>query len=300
MSPIQQGVFSAIASNVLFSILYLFSYWMAPLTGTTVFAWRTISMLVGLWVILWMTGSWTALFQFIKRTRHDTKKWMIILCTTPILASQFWLFMWAPVNGYGVDVAIGYFLFPLMIILCGRVFLKEKLNHWQWIAVTLAALGVANEVWQTHTFSWVALWVFGTYPIYHLTRRHFGVPALIGLSIDLTLITPFVIIYLVFQPESWHLVTTTPKYWIAIPLLGIFSAAAMQLNLHANRMLPVTLFGMFSYLEPALLFILALVVFKTPLTSSSLVTYSFIWAGLLFALLDGYLKCRYPVQPSQQ
>lgn len=293
MNPTQQGVVSAIASNVLFAALYLFSRWMEPMTGTTVFAWRTISMLIGLWIILWVTRSWSGLFKFIKDNRHDKKKWAIILLTTPIIASQFWLFMWAPVNGYGVDVAIGYFLFPLMIILCGRLFLSEKLNLWQWIAVSLAAVGVANELWQTHTFSWVALWVFGTYPIYHLLRRAYKVPALFGLSIDLTLITPFVIIYLIIQPESWSLVIHDAKYWLAIPLLGLFSAAAMQLNLHANRLLPVTLFGMFSYLEPALLFILAIVVYKTQLSAGSMVTYSFIWAGLCFALYDGYQKCKH-------
>lgn len=157
----------------------------------------------------------------------------------------------------------------------------------------LAAVGVGYELWQTHAFSWVVLWICGTYPVYYLLRRLLCVPALTGLLIDLSLIAPVVLIYLLLQPGSMDIVATPSKYWLLIPALGIFSAAAMQLNLHASRLLPVTLFGMLSYSEPALLFVLAVLVLKTPIAAEALPTYGFIWAALGVVMVDGYLKMRH-------
>lgn len=292
MSDMKKGVWAALASNILFGVLYVYSGWMAPMGGTEVFAWRMVSMLLALWLILLLGRGWHDLFRFVYKVGRDWRKWALIVLPTPIVASQLWLFMWAPVNGYGVDVAMGYFLFPLAMVLCGRVFLREALNRWQWLAVALAGLGVAHELWQTHAFSWVTLWVFATYPVYYLLRRLLCVPALTGLLIDLSLIAPVALVYLLLQPGGLAVWAAPSKFWLLIPLLGIVSAAAMQLNLHASRLLPVTVFGMFSYLEPVLLFVLAIVVLQAPLAAESLITYGLIWAGLSLTLYDGWRKTR--------
>lgn len=300
MSDIKKGLWIAFISNILFGILYVYSDWMKPMDGSQVFAWRMVGMLVALWLILIASRGWHDLFRFVYKVGKDWKKWTLILLPTPIVGSQLWLFMWAPVNGYGVDVAMGYFLFPLAMVLCGRLFLGESLNRLQWLAVAAAGVAVAHELWQTHAFSWVTLWVFATYPVYYLLRRLLCVPALIGLLIDLSLITPFAVLYLLWQPGSLALLAEPNKFWLLIPLLGIISAAAMQLNLHASRLLPVTLFGMFSYLEPALLFILALTVLDAPLQAESAVTYGLIWLALALSLLDGWLKMRRPATATEE
>ncbi|VEH86510.1 putative chloramphenical resistance permease RarD [Neisseria animaloris] len=152
MSEIRKGVLAALLSNILFGVLYLYGRWMEPMGGTEVFAWRIVSMLFILWLTLLTTRTLHSVFTYIKKIGKNRKQWAYIILPTPILASQLWLFMWGPVNGYGVDIAMGYFLFPLMMVLCGRIFLAEYVNRLQWLAVGLAALGVAHELWQTHAF----------------------------------------------------------------------------------------------------------------------------------------------------
>lgn len=294
MSELQKGVIAAILSNILFGVLYLYGRWMSPMSGTEVFAWRMVSMLLLLWLILLFNRRTAEVTAYIRSIGTDWKKWLAILLPTPILASQLWLFMWGPLNGYGVDVAMGYFLFPLMMVLCGRIFLAEYVNRLQWLAVGFAALGVMHELWQTHAFSWATLWIFATYPLYYIPRRTLRVPVFTGLLIDLTFIAPASIAYLLMQPHGMDVWSEPSKYWLLIPLLGCVSAAAMQLNLQASRLLPVTLFGMLSYLEPVLLFALAVMVLKAPVSAQSLITYALIWTGLGLSLLDGWLKMRKP------
>jgi len=85
-----------------------------------------------------------------------------------------------------------------------------------------------------------------------------------------------------------------PRYWLLLPLLGLFSALAMSANLKSGQLLPVSLFGMLSYAEPALLFLAAVFVLHTPVADSAYITYGLIWTGLLLLCLNGWLAFRRP------
>ncbi len=291
MTSIQKGILAALGSNILFGVLYIYSDWLKPLNGTEVFAWRMVMMLFGLMVLMFLLQGWRDLFQFCRGLGKDIKRWAMFVLPTSIVASQLWLFMWGPVNGYGVDVAMGYFLFPLMMVLAGRVILNERLTPLQTAAVTMALIAVGNEFFRTHTFSWVTAWIFGTYPIYYLMRRILQVPALAGLTLDLTIIFPFALFYLYLQDFNSAILQVAPlKFGFLLIMLGVISAAAMYLNLLGMRLLPVTIFGMLSYLEPTILFALAVLVLKEPLQMEAALTYGCIAVALVLMLLDGYRR----------
>ena len=211
---------------------------------------------------------------------------------TPVFASQLWLFVWSPVNGEGVNVAMGYFLFPLAMLACGRIWFKETLNRLQIVAVVSACSGVVWELVRSGAFSWATVWVFGTYPIYYLVRRKLGVPALIGLTFDLLVIAPCALFYILTQTDTINLIASTPKLIGFIVLLGINSAVAMHLNLKASQLLPIAVFGMLSYLEPVLLFIISIAWLGEPLESGALISYGFIWLGLSLMMVNGWLAMK--------
>lgn len=292
MSSLGKGVLLCLLSQLLFSVLYLFSHWMRPISGTDVFALRMVVMAAGLWLMTWWTLGLPAMVRFVRRYLYNRRRWGLFLIGTLDVGSQFWLFMWAPVNSEGVNAAMGYFLFPMVMVLIGRFWLKEKLNGLQSAALVLASLGVAHELWARQTFSWVTLWVCLVYPVYYLSRREMKIPALQGLTLDLTLILPFALVYLLWHRDMLAWVLGEPRYWLLLPLLGAVSAVSMSLNLKSGLLLPVNLFGMLSYVEPALLFAVAVTVLDTPVTESAYITYGLIWAGLLLLVLNGGLRLR--------
>lgn len=289
-SPYAAGVAAAVLSNILFAVLYLYSSWMQPMHGTAVFAWRIVAMwAVFLCFVLLRHNS--AVFQTVAAVlRHRYKRWLYLLGTA-VFASQLWLFMWAPVNGHGLDVAVGYFLFPLVMVFIGRVFFREKMSGLQVLAVVCAVAGVAHEIWAQRTFSWVTAWVAGTYPLYFIGRRQMKISVIGGLMADLSLIVPFTAVYLLSLPQL-GIPEFSARYFLLIPTLGLISAAAMQSNLFAGFTLPVALFGMFSYLEPTLLFLLAVFVLHTPPAPGVWITYAFIGAGIVLVLADNYRKLK--------
>ena len=288
MTSMTKGVLAAVFSNILFAMLFLYSQWMKPMTGTDVFAWRMVAMLLALFGLMSVTRSWSAGRAFVAEVGRDWKRWLLIALPVPILASQLWLFIWAPVNGEGLNVAMGYFLFPLAMMLAGRLWFKERLNRLQCWAVALAAAGVAWELARSGAFSWATVWICTTYPVYYLLRRRLGVPSLVGLLLDLMIIAPCMLAYLLTQSDSLAMIDAQPSLLVFVVLLGINSALAMFLNLQANHLLPVAVFSMLSYLEPILLFVISIAWLGEPLEAGALVSYALIWSGLCVMMWHGW------------
>lgn len=284
------GIILAVLSNSLFGVVYVYSHWLAPLTGTQVFLWRMVAMWGGLALLMALTHGFSRLRQLLA-SFTSLRQWALLLLPTPILASQFWLFMWAPVNGEAVNTAMGYFLFPLTMVIMGCLAFHERLSHWQWLAVGLAAAGVGMQIWQSGTLSWTTAWVCLSYPIYYGLRRWQGIPALLGLFIDLSVIAPVALAYILFKDHSLAMVASS-GYMIAMLVgLGLISAVAMQSNLASSQLIPVNVFGMLSYIEPALMFILSVVMLHEVVNSQMLMSFGLIWAGILVMMIDAFLSC---------
>ena len=195
---------------------------------------------------------------------------------------------------------MGYFLFPLMMVIFGCVLFGEKLSRLQWLAVAFAALGVGSEIIRTQSVSWATLWVCGTYPLYYILRRLQGIGAVTGLLVDLTIFAPFALAYLFFiAPSSLSLVSGSGFFILMLAGLGVMSVLAMKTNVDASQMLPVNVYGMMSYLEPVLLFILAITVLGNPFESAMIYSYGLIWLGIVFLIAHGVRQLRRAHKQSQ-
>lgn len=286
------GVVFAIVSNVLFGVLYAYSSFLTPLSGTQVFIWRMLAMWAVLIGYLLISGRLNLHIDKLRALR-SVKQWAWLLLPTPIFLSQLWLFMWAPVNGQGVQTAMGYFLFPLMMVVFGCVLFGEKLSRLQWLAVAFAVLGVGSEIIRTQSVSWATLWVCGTYPLYYILRRLQGIDAVTGMLVDLTLFAPFALGYLcLVAPSNLAMVAGSGYFIVMLIGLGVLSVLAMKTNIDASQMLPVNIYGMMSYLEPALLFILAVTILGNPFESAMIYSYGLIWLGIVFLMAHGVRQLR--------
>ena len=195
---------------------------------------------------------------------------------------------------------MGYFLFPLMMGIFGCVLFGEKLSRLQWLAVAVAAVGVGSEIVRTQSISWATLWVCGSYPIYYILRRLQGIGAITGLLVDLTIFAPFALAYLwLFAPSSLEIVGGSGFFIMMLTGLGVLSVIAMKTNVDASQMLPVNVYGMMSYIEPALLFILAITILGNPFESAMIYSYGLIWLGIACLIVHGIRQLRRAHKQSQ-
>lgn len=287
-NPTAQGSLAAVLANFLFSVLFLFGLILQPLTGTQVAAWRIIMMLISLVALITLLKQWSAVKNYLKKL-NSIQDWLIFILPTPILGAQIWLFMWGPVNGLGLDVTLGYFLYPLVMIVIGRVFYHEAMSRLQWLATSCAAIGIGYDIWLFGHISWATLFVCLGYPPYYLMRRKLAVPSITGLLADLTLLLP-IVIFILGQSGGVTLVAAAPKLWYLLPLLGILSTAAMSLTMVASNKLPVSLFGTLCYLEPIFLFIFSLTILHQSIEEGgSVIMYGLIFVALMIMVVDSAL-----------
>ena len=289
-----QGTIIAVAANFLYSLLFLFGLIMQPLSGTQVSSWRVLMMLFSLVLLVSVLKQWQHIFDYLK-TLKTPKEWFLFIIPTPILGAQIWIFMWAPVNNLGLEVTLGYFLYPMIMIMVGRFFYNEDMSLLQWVATLFAGAGIAYDVFQYGSISWATLFVCLGYPPYYLLRRKMAVPPITGLISDLVLLLPVVLIAL-YMSGGFELAISTDKLWYLLPLLGIISTAAMSLTMVASQKLPVSLFGTLCYLEPIFLFIFSVTILHQSIEEGgSLFMYGMIFVALLIMIMDsalGYLARR--------
>lgn len=284
-----QGTIAAVAANFLYSLLFLFGLLMQPFSGTQVASWRVLMMLLSLVLLISVLKQWQHIFDYLK-TLKNPKEWLIFILPTPILGAQIWIFMWAPVNGLGIEVTLGYFLYPMIMIMIGRFFYNEDMSLLQWVATICAGVGIAYDVIQYGSISWATLFVCLGYPPYYLLRRKLAVPPITGLVSDLVLLTPVVLIAL-YITGGFELAIATDKFWYLLPLLGIISAAAMSLTMVASQKLPVSLFGTLCYLEPIFLFVFSITILHQDINEGgSLIMYGMIFVALIIMVADSALS----------
>ncbi|PPS27298.1 EamA family transporter [Pseudomonas amygdali pv. morsprunorum] len=248
---------------------------------------------------------WSALFGSIvlmfwkhpgwwRDLRNNPQRLAVLALSGTLIAANWIVYVWAVNNGRMLEASLGYYINPLVNVLLGMLLLGERLRRLQMLAVAFATIGVAQQVWNVGSLPWVSLALALTFAFYVLIRKKAPVAALPGLVVETWMLVPLALIWLTLnptavsaQPEFW---TTTQAIWLAaagpvtlIPLV-CFNAAA--------RHLPFTTLGFLQYLAPTLVLLLAVLLYGEHLTTSTIITFAFIWAGLAIYSVDIWLKSR--------
>ncbi|WP_425915157.1 EamA family transporter RarD [Acinetobacter sp. TSRC1-2] len=281
-----KGVALSVLASVTFGVLYFYTQFLKPLDSEQTFAWRMLATLPFLTLFMWWTGDLQHVADILKRIFKQPTFliWLVIssiLCTT-----QLWLFLWGPINGRGLEVSLGYFLLPLVMVLIGCGLYKEKLSRWQIAAVLFASLGVGHELWRIGSIAWETVYVAVAYPVYFFLRRAFKTDHLGGFWWDLFLILPVAIYLSTVYSDSLALIGQFPHLIWAVLGLGFLSALGLGSYILASRYLPFVIFGLLSYLEPVLLAFASIALGERVETAEWL-TYIPIWFAVLLLVLEG-------------
>ncbi|MDH3255962.1 MAG: EamA family transporter RarD [Acidobacteriota bacterium] len=236
----------------------------------------------------------------LKETREifTSARVFLTLTATTILISANWLiYIWAIVTERIVQASLGYYINPLVTVLLAMVFLSERLNRAQWIAVGLATVGVAAMVWGHGEVPWISLTLAMSFGLYGLLRKQVQAEAETGLFVETALLSPLVVIYLLRADRLGHgafghIGITTDTLLMAS---GVITALPLVLFTHGARRLPLTTVGFLQYVAPTLQFLLAIFVFREPFTRAHLVAFLFIWTALAVFSWDLRYRWRPPI-----
>lgn len=228
-------------------------------------------------------------------TTLRSRQTLLTLASSTLLIATNWLvFIYAVQHGEVLQSSLGYFITPLLSVLFGYIFLRERLNRWQLCSVLLALIGVLNLAFQHGRFPWIAIVLASSFGLYGLLRKIARVEAMIGLTVETLLLAPFALSYLIYlstQQQSTFL-TGTLRLDLLLPLSGVVTAIPLLLFVGAARRLQLASIGFLQYITPSLHFLLAVGLYNEPFSQGHLITFLFIWIGLGIYSSDAIWKNR--------
>ncbi|MFM0741233.1 EamA family transporter RarD [Paraburkholderia xenovorans] len=289
----RRGIALSVAASALFALLSAYARLLAPLSGLDIFAWRVVWTVPGALLLIVLRKRLPILRQLVDRMVTEPKLAGAMVVSAALLGAQLWVFLWAPLHGRMLEVSLGYFLLPLVMVLVGRFYYRERLDGLQWLAVFCAALGVAHELWVTGAFSWPTLLVALGYPPYFVLRRKINQDSLAMFTVEMTLLLPVALAF-VFMGGSLKMIAGRVDMWcLLLPGLGALSTAALASYLKASRLLPLALFGILGYVEPVLLVLVSITLLGERLGAAQLGTYVPIWIAVALTALHGVRLVRF-------
>ncbi|MGO2354201.1 MAG: EamA family transporter RarD [Marinomonas foliarum] len=285
----RSGIFYALTAFTLWAIAPIYFKEMSFVPATEILAHRVIWSCVLVLVLILLLRYTDAL----KKVLHSPKTLMAMLISTLLIGLNWGTFIWAVQNNKMLSASLGYYINPLISILLGVIFFKDKLDKVRKAAVVLCFCAVVFEVIQFGSLPWIALILAITFGFYGLVRKKIAVDSFTGMAIETAIMLPLALAYLVLSPSpsanmfensanvNWLLFAAGPV--TMVPLM-CFAAAA-------NRVSMVTL-GFFQYIGPTGMFFLAVFLYDEPLSPEKLTTFVLIWSALAMLIVDSVRRLR--------
>lgn len=280
------GVLLSVLASAMFGALYVLPPLLEPLTGLEIFGWRVVLTAPLVTVLLMLTRQWRTVATMAARVRTRPATAGVLVLAAALLGVQLWLFTWAPAHGHALDVALGYFLMPLVMVVVGVVAFGERLSRARLAAVLLAAGGVAHELVRVGTLSWSTLLVALGYPAYFVLRRRAGTATTGAMWFEFVILLPVALVLVLTGPS----LAVVPDLAPLLALLGVLSSAALVCYVVASQLLSFSLFGLLSYLEPVLLALVSVALLGQGIAPDEWWTYAPIWAAVLLLALEGAVQ----------
>src|SRR2546423_2343080 len=237
---------------------------------------------------VWTTGFLVGLLSFqqrwpeVREATRSRRALLYCLASGLAISVNWFCFIWAVNVGRVIETSLGYFMTPLVNVLFGATFLREKLTRWQLLSVLLALAGVLNLTLGCGRFPWLAITLCVSFGLYGLLRKQSGVRPIPGLFLETTLLTPIAAAYLLYLQRTGNSAFSSSGWSMALLLIstGIVTGLPLVWFGHAARHLRLTTLGFLQYLSPSCSFFLGVFLYHEPFTRAHLITFIFIWVAL--------------------
>lgn len=286
----QRGYLLGLGAYIIWGLFPLYFKAIQSVPAVEIIVHRVLwSALFGsLLLLVWKHPGWW------RELRENPRRLAVLALSGSLIALNWLTYVWAVNTDRMLEASLGYYINPLINVLLGMLLLGERLRRLQWVAVGLATVGVAQQVWQAGSLPWVSLVLALTFGFYGLIRKKAPVAALPGLVVETWMLVPVALGWLLMHPAA---ISSQPAFYGTSEALWLMAAGPVTLvplvcfNA-AARHLPYTTLGFLQYLAPTLVLLQAVWLFNEHLSPSSLVAFMFIWAALAVYSVDAWRTLR--------
>lgn len=293
----KKGIIFAFGAYILWGILPAYWKLVNDIGPFEVLAFRIVLSMIFMLFVVGITKNTEPFKRDIQKLFSNPIQLIAIIAAGYVITINWGTFIWAVSNGHVLQSSLGYYINPLVSILLAVIFLKERFTKFEWIAIAFAVIGVLYMTLKMGIFPGVSLLLAGSFGIYGLIKKLIPIDAISSITIECIVTAPAGLIYLwyIWQYGGLTFGMNISSFWLlfsgavtAIPLI-LFSAGA--------RRIPLSLTGFIQYVGPTIMFILGIFLFKEHFDVDQLITFIFIWLGIIIYSISQYLKIKKSKNP---
>ncbi len=271
-----RGVSAMVAACVVWGLSPLFYALLADVAPLEVLSYRTIWSLIFFAGVLALQGR----LGLVPRALGSVMGFVTIAAAGVMIASNWFGFIYAVQNGLTVEASLGYYIFPLVAVLLGRMFFGERLTRAQLAAVALAGVAVATLTVGLGVPPWISLMLAVTFGLYSAIKKRLDVGPVVSVTGEVLVLSPLAILWIVLMGQG---AGGDNALWthLLLALSGPLTATPLILFSYAARRVRLATVGLVQYLNPTLQFIVATLIFVEPFTFWHALAFPMIWVALV-------------------
>jgi chloramphenicol-sensitive protein RarD len=273
-----KGTLAALGAYFLWGLLPIYWKLLQHVDATEILTHRMLWSFVFMLILV----AWGREWRWLKTAVSQPRTLFLFTLSATLLGANWLTYIWGVNNGYIVDTSLGYFINPLVNVLLGVLFLRERPRGGQWLAIGIATIGVVYLALSYGVVLWISLTLAFTFAFYGLLRKTSSLNSWEGLTLETAVFFLPAFAYLFFLEAEGtaafgHISRTT-----TLLLAGTGAATSIPLLLFAYgaRQVTLTTLGILQYIAPTMQFIIGVTIYNEPFTSQRIIGFSIIWLAL--------------------
>ncbi|WP_066050494.1 EamA family transporter RarD [Robertmurraya korlensis] len=281
-NEIKTGAFQAGLSYLLWGILPIYWKLLDHVNAEDILANRIFWSFAFMMMVLFFSKKMGNLFTVLKSFNQNRKEMYALIIASFLISTNWFIYIWAVNHHQMIEASLGYYINPLVSVLLGVIFLKEKLSPAQYASFIIAGIGVLILGISYGEFPWISIVLALSFGIYGLAKKMIKVDSAVGLTLETMVVTPFALAYMVFLFFTGEHALLSGSVSTDLLLIGAGAATALPLLYFAKgaQKIPLSMLGLLQYIAPTITLLLGVLVYGEHFTKHHLQAFIFIWSAL--------------------
>jgi chloramphenicol-sensitive protein RarD len=245
-------------------------------------AWSFILLIA----VLLASRKWSELRILIS----DRKAMRIYPIAAILVGLNWYIYVWSVNAGFIVEASLGYFINPILSVLLGVLFLKERLRLFQWVAVGLATAGVAYLTLTYGRLPWIALSLAFTFGLYGLVKKISPFGPLQGLTLETGILFVPALLFLIYRDSlgQGSFLHTGVGSDILMAGAGFITTIPLLMFASAAQRIPLTMIGIIHYITPTCQLLIGVLLFREAFGLDRVLGFGIVWIGLIIFIVESF------------
>lgn len=290
----KQGIVIVAVAYIFWGFMPIYWKLLLDVSSDEILSSRVIWSFIFTFLVVILMKNFRVLISDLKELWKNKKAFWSLVLASYLVTGNWFTYIFAVNAGYIVQTSLGYYINPLISVLLGIIFLKEKLSRAQQLSVLIAAAGVAILTVSYGEIPWIAFILALTFAFYGLIKKSLTIDPLRGLTLETLFVLPVALIYfgyLLITDKAVFFHSSTPTM-ILLAFTGVATAVPLVLFAKGTKTMPLYMSGFLQYIAPTLMLVIGVFIYDETFSKIEFISFSFIWLALILFTASKIVEVR--------